>query len=398
MKKIMKYTASILIILIFLFTGCSKNKPEEEIIVYNGRTLESKILASMKGNIKANSLIAGLIDQTNKFASDYNKLVIDSLKINDKILFTVLLEYPNPVFNRFAIYRENFIPVLLDKSLNGFLNLEFRKIDQDNIISLTEDFISNEIFKLKRLSLYKVIGDSSAALLFRDFIEFDDGKIKYKQDIANLRNDRIVTKISSTRRSVLRNKSDVYLFDIKSNRYKSTKNIFKDFIQKKITDSRYKTTKLQITEPYLAAENSEVSPVSINIITGNNNSGSKDFTISVDNDWKVLNNLKITKFLKKKMTGTRYVNNIIGSEITIIKIPAEDSSEAYVSSVLKEIPSVNYRFRVSDKIESRKYFTQFFEISCGEKKYLIIFESSKYTYTKYEDLYNSIINSFNPNC
>jgi hypothetical protein len=95
-----------------------------------------------------------------------------------------------------------------------------------------------------------------------------------------------------------------------------------------------------------------------------------------------------------RLRGDKYYNPILGANIFIAQIPESDSAEIFVKTILINVTQGKYRVRFTNKIEQSKFYVQYFEFSCGERKYLMIFETSKYTYEKYKTTYQDIINSF----
>jgi hypothetical protein len=118
----------------------------------------------------------------------------------------------------------------------------------------------------------------------------------------------------------------------------------------------------------------------------------------LSDEWNEVKNVKITAPLKNPTPGTKYINNHYGAEISVIKIPGDDSSESFINYPLENISSGNYRVRFSDKISAGKYFYQFFEYSCRSEKFLLILQTLKTTYDLYKSDYQNLINSFSMEC
>ncbi|HUX60908.1 MAG TPA: hypothetical protein VMV32_06320, partial [Ignavibacteriaceae bacterium] len=115
-------------------------------------------------------------------------------------------------------------------------------------------------------------------------------------------------------------------------------------------------------------------------------------------NWRTLKDVGITSFLKRGVKGTEYINETIGASISVITIPLADSAEMLINYNLDKSTKGKYLVRYSGKIELKKDFVQFFEYTCGTKKYLLILQASKYTYEQYKDMFQNIINSFAINC
>ena len=111
-----------------------------------------------------------------------------------------------------------------------------------------------------------------------------------------------------------------------------------------------------------------------------------------------VDNLKITENLSTQFTGTRYLNNKLGAEISIIKLPEGTAAEDFLNAELTNKNDGLNSTRYSNNIETGKDLIQYYEYSCGSIKFLMIIKVSKYTYENYKDHYNNIINSFKVNC
>ena len=123
------------IITLFVLSGCSKKeKPVEEKL--DGNILRTLVSEAINGIYSANQQLSDLIDYSLPIDSDYNSLIIDSLKLNNKTFYYVLLEFPDPEYNRFAVYDSSFSPQLLDKSLNGNIYQEKIKVGNKDFIKI----------------------------------------------------------------------------------------------------------------------------------------------------------------------------------------------------------------------------------------------------------------------
>jgi len=226
-------------ILCILFTGCSK-KPGSKKLPLTKKILENTILRALEGNKTANDSLSNLINYALPMEPNYTELSIDSSLVKDaRVIFTVLMTFENPIYNRFAIYNPNMELELIDKSLNGQIYKEKLFLNGTHYIKLTEDFLSKDIFNLTRISLYKV--DSTFVnLVFRTFSKLiDKGRI-YTQDITEITNDEIKTKLNSTVRTSIQNKNDSFTYSSLTKRYTSSKNLFSNYISDLIEKARLK--------------------------------------------------------------------------------------------------------------------------------------------------------------
>ena len=149
MKRLAFFT-----ILIFIITSCSDKTEIPESGVVNGNMLQSLVNEAVSGSIGANRLLSGLIDDEVSGRQDYNQIKIDSFYLEGRTFFFFFFEYPNPTLNLFAVYDQYLEFYLLDESLNGNITAKWKKLDDKNLILVSEKFVSKDHLKLERLSMY----------------------------------------------------------------------------------------------------------------------------------------------------------------------------------------------------------------------------------------------------
>ena len=392
-----KFLLSTFLLFSLFITGCFK-KPENNNLPLSKKILENTVLRAIKGVKAANDSLSNLIDYSLPLNSDYNQLSIDSTLFNkNRVLFTLLITYNNPLYNRFAVYNTNLEAELIDKSLNGYIYKEKLYINGNNFLKLSEDFLSKDIFNLTRISLYKV-DSNSVNLVFRTFSKLKEKRKIYTQDITEITNDRIKTKLNSSVRSSLRNKSDVFPFSSLTKRYEPSNNLFYNYIFNKISRARVK-----LKLPIIIDKKSALATVGITSehITTNKKIETKSpvgFTINLSETWNRFDDFMIRSHLIKGKKGTRFLNSVLGAIISIIKI---DNSEE-ISDYTK-YPFVNetnnplangLKIKSTNRMIYGKSFFQLFEYIGNDQKFLLIINGSKYTFDKYEKLYNDILYSF----
>ncbi len=393
----MKNCFLILALLVTVFTGCNKNTGNEKEKT-DGKFFRKMVINAINGNITANDSLNKLIDFRLPLNFDYNDLKIDSLKnASGKTLYSVLLQYPNPVYNRFAVYDSAFNNYLIDKSLNGKISEESFSTNGLTFLKISEQFISKEIFELERLSLYSV-GDTSVNLVFRTLTRMKNNNLEYTQQVDEITADRIKTALNSSRYSPVKNKSDIFTFNARSGKYESNNDIFYKYITGLIQNSKNRVEKPEITDEKSAWESVGKNPAADTIHYAGNSKNPMGFSLTLSEDWKEFKNFGVTEFVNKQFKGTRYFNSIIGATISIVQIPADKSAEDFINYKLEKVSEGKIRLRYTDEIIMGREFIQFFEYNCGEKKFLLILQGSKYTYNDYKGLYSKIINSFSMGC
>ncbi len=389
----------ILFVFLFLISGCSLfNKFKETSKVYYSTDIKNLIQQSISGDTIANKNLGNFTDLNLPVNTDFNNFSFDSVRINSgKKYFLVLISFPSPIYNRFAVYDSTLRLYLLDKSLNGYLDDSVLEMNKQKIIRVSENFISKDTLKVNRISLF-LISDTTAKLIFRTFTKLVEPKNEFTQSIIELNSDRIRTEMESTKESEISSKADVFLFNYSKSKYISSNNIFDNFVINQIQNFNLKPEKPEITD--LKSFYASVG-IDIDADTLKTTSNTKDrlgYTLTLPDNWRTIRNLSITDYLKNATAGTKYVNDEIGSSISVIMIPPEDSAEMYVNYKLNFETNGKYKVRYSDKIPMRKDFVQFFEFSCSSSKFLLILTASKYTYDTYKQIFQSIINSFTIDC
>jgi hypothetical protein len=226
MKKIIFSLTTV----IFIF-GCESKTPHSSKIA-NGYGIQNMIRRAESGIVSANDSASTLLGLSLFSNKNYNKLKIDSLDLSPGKYFTILIEYPNPINNKFGIYNDSLKTLLLDKSLYGGLTEKIIMIGKNKFIKLNEIFMVKDTLELNRLSLYEIKNDS-AKLAFRSFVRLKEGGREYTQIIKSFSDDRIVTNINQVNDG---NKTDIFKFDSASGSYISQQDIFTEFVKREINN------------------------------------------------------------------------------------------------------------------------------------------------------------------
>ncbi len=372
-----KFFFTILTLAALLISGCGS---DNERIDKSG--IENLITEAIAGDQEANTKLQGFLTSKHIGKDDYNQLFIDELKTNDKIYYSVILEYSDPRLNVFAIYDDNLSFYLLDKSLNGYLNSKWIEAGTRKFVFLQERFFTKDILSVDRLSIYEV-GENSSSLVFRSPSRFvKDNDLSY-QTVESITEDYILTKINGTKDQSINNQLDTFYINSDSEKYLSKLDLFDNYVRQEVNNFIWITTKPQITEDFTEAETDTVA---------------KDFKISLDRDWQ-----KIPKFIevnriKHSLVGTKYFSQSNGSSFTILEIPRGEDGEKYSTYELTETKKGQYRIRASAVFEIGNNYLQIFEHSCGNTKYLLLFECPKSIYLANKKVFSDIINSFSIDC
>ena len=225
MKKIMIFLSVVIFII-----GCEQ-KPKIRRSA-NIPAIENTIRRAKNGILSANDTVSTLLGLSLYINKNFNKLKVDSLVLPSGKYFTILMEYPNPVNNKFGIYDDTLKTLLLDRSLYGELDENVITINSTKYIKVDEGFTVKNIYEINRLSLYEIRNDK-ANLIFRTYTRLKEPGAIYTQKIIEFSDSKIVTRINSTNGN-LNDKGDIFEFDKSSNSYVSEQNLFTNFIKQQL--------------------------------------------------------------------------------------------------------------------------------------------------------------------
>lgn len=386
----------IILFAVLFIVSCNEQKNEVPQKV-SGPALYKLVVDALWGSENANNNLSELVNSNSPINATYNRLTVDSIITKSGIkLYFVLIEYPNPLYNLLSVYDEHLNLFLRDNSLNGNIVTKWQTISAEQYLVASENFLTKDFLKLSRLSLYKYI-DGKFYLVFRSFNRFVNTKNIYDQEIKSINDTSIVTRISSKSRAKINNKTDTYTYNSNEHRYISNKNIFSNFVLNEISNASWKIEKPELTIDTFENEIAESYNKDQDTIE-NIKAEMKDFQLSLNSDWNVAVRISITEHLKSKLDGYRYINEKLGSQITVIPLPEGSNGTQFVKYNFGQFTKGKYQIRSTEMIEAGNNFIQFFEHSCGDKSFILILEAPKYTYGKSKKLYNDIISSFSIDC
>jgi len=376
---------TLFLLFIFIATSCSDKTEIPESGVVDGNMLQSLVSEAVSGSIGANRLLSGLIDDDVSERRNYNQVKIDSFYLGGKIFFSVIIEYPDPALNLFAVYDQYLKFYLLDKSLNGNITAKWKKLDDKNLILVSERFISKDLLQLERFSIYSV-DRLSAGLLFRSLNMFEkDGK-EYFQTVTFISDEYIITTITGSSREGLTSKADTFYCNTISGDYLSPNNYFSSFVRNQIENYNFDPANPQLTSPTETTGTPR-------LVKDN-----KGFSIGASKDWKEINNFVARRDLKKPFAGYSYINKSLGATLSVIKLPAGSFAEQFLDVKFGEASESNYKIRSTEIFEKGRKYYQYVEHNCKGQRYLLIFEAPKHTYEESKVVYTTIINSFRIDC
>jgi hypothetical protein len=384
----------LLFALLFLYS-CSGEPKEEEPGKINGKILSKLVEDALWGSEKANYRLSGFVKPDTPPPDKYNQLKIDSVVNKEGIKFySVLLEYPNPIHNVLAVYDENLLLYLLDNSLNGNMVTEWRNISGKLYLIASENFVSKDLLKLSRISLYRMI-NGKFYLVFHSFTKLDKAGKIYQQTIENIDDNNIVTRLSSNRKTNFNNKKVTFNFNSSEHKYISEKDVFTNFVLNEIKSAKWTIEKPELKletikkkeQTKRQTQTTEYADVKL-----------KGYQITLNYDWSKPIGIVVTDHLISRLEGIRYINEKIGATITVIQFPEGSTAAQFVKYKFGRPTKGDYRVRSTEKIESGKNYIQFFEHSCGDKTFLLLLQTPKYTYKKNKNIYDEIITSFFIEC
>ncbi|TDJ55368.1 MAG: hypothetical protein E2O46_02860 [Ignavibacteria bacterium] len=384
----------ILFTIFFLYT-CSEEPKEVEPEKINGKILIKLIEEALWGSEKANYRLSGLVKPDTPPPDEYNQLKIDSVANSEGIKFySILIEYPNPLHNVLAVYNENLLLYILDNSLNGNIVTEWKNISGRLYLIASENFVSKDLLKLSRISLYRMI-NGRFYLVFRSFTKLDKAGKIYQQSIEDIDENKIVTQLSSNRKTKLNNKKVTFNFNSSEHKYISEKDVFTNFVLNEIKSAKWTIEKPELKletmkkkqQTTKQTETTEYAYIEL-----------KGYQVTLNSDWNNPIGIAVTDHLISRLEGVRYINDKIGATITIIQLPEGSATSQFVKYKFGNPTVGNYRVRSTNIIESGRNYIQFFEHSCSNKTFILLLQTPKYTYDKNKVTYDEIVTSFFIEC
>jgi hypothetical protein len=302
--------------------------------------------------------------------------------MNRKHFYSVLLEYPEPELNIFAIYDQDSRFYLLDKSLNGNITMEWAQKGTKNFCFVQERFLTKDVLNIERLSMY-LVKDTTAELVYRELSKMVSNGDTISHSVIKIADDKVVTRINSKNDLNNNSKSDTFYLNSSTGKYLSRENIFKNFVKKEINNFRWIPIKPQLVKSIYSEEM---------LIKGNG------FQISLNDNWKKTPDFTHSKYLRTNLTGDHFTNETFESNISILPIPNTKNAEDYCRYVFGKLTEGKYKMRSTKMLNAGNYMFQIAEHSCGELKFLFIFESTNQSYEKNKIFFDDIINSFFIEC
>ncbi len=378
-----------IIIISALLISCKEEIPVK---AFDSKALKESIINYLDSSKQDIGNIGSIFSGIKEPSKNYNKILVDSLIINNSKHYVILLEHPIPVFNLFAILNDSLNLLLVDNSLNGYLNYSIINNGSTDYIHLTENYKSLDVFNLSRLSLYRKIGDKFS-LVFRGNISFYSPKDSIVRNLTSFTDSVIICSIPKSKVIVQNEIKYRYDFDLVNKAFVTKKDYMDSIIQKEINNfaTEFSSNQILNKKTYIDLLNERFEDTMMVV--------KSEYEFSIPSDWTALDNISFYKILKKKAKGRYFVNKILGVNIGIIKIADFENSEDYVNAsftVQKQLR--DYQIRESVVQEDIKYFSQAIEHECGGLKYLIIIEGSKNVYRKNQEYFRDILSSFAINC
>jgi hypothetical protein len=382
---------------LFLYlAGCSEPVKVTPRYINNDSQLNDLLVKAAEGDQEINDSLSFLIDPALPVMGKYNRIITKEISLSGgKNYYYVLLEHPNPVYNRAAVYDSALNLYFLTKDLNGTLVVEHLSLDGFEFLMLKESFLTNDVINIDRIHLIKL--DTSEVYPVLDlYTGIKTPKLEYRQVIEELNSERIKTKITEPNKRSSSDKGDVFIYNTAHKRFISETNTFKQILFDITSNYKGKIELPQITDSLSALRSAGIG-VPADSPGGTPGLG-EGFSLTVKEDWKKISDLIITDYLNQNIKGTKFINTQLGAEISVVPIPVKDSSEMYVRFALPQTTQGNYKVRFSQKIEFGRDYLQLFEYSCGRNKFLMIFKTSRSSYYRNRETYEEIINSFTMDC
>lgn len=229
----LKVTIKFISITLVFLGACSLNEDVSSSKKISGAELNFLIQNAQHGVKSSNDLISGLIDTSSFFNGQYNKTSIDSFNLDTVKYFAVVLQHPNSIFNRFAIYNEYGDCFLIDKSLNSINSTQIIEVDKLIFIKIVENFNVGDSIGIVRLSLYRNI-DTAFYLVYRNLAEVRYTDKIFTQTIISLNADTIKTRLKLPESIKIKEREDSFVFSNNDKIYKSEDSLFSSLLSQEL--------------------------------------------------------------------------------------------------------------------------------------------------------------------
>jgi len=391
----MKFLVPILF-LVLSITGCEKKKLDFQ---FNPKGIENLISEAASGNRAANDSLSNLFDLNLPPQSIINKIEIDSLKsASGKTFYGVIIEFPNPFFNRFAVYDSSMHCYLIDKSLNGYLSLTSIHSEKRSYFQVFEQFLSKDVLSIRRKNLF-LVQNNSVNLALRIYTQFFSPEDQLIQEVETFNDDLIGTKILSEKGLSPQQNWDTFSFDERLLKFSSSNNYFEKLLLQLANQYAIKPEKPFFNDLSSALKTLGIK-LSIDSAQSYNNYKNKKekYSLYLPEGWKSFPGVSFPEIITAKIEGTKFINTSLGASFGVMKLKENSKAEDYLSTPFKNKVNGNYSVRYTEKILiDRKYYLCF-EISCYTLKYLIVFQCPEILYEENKQTFESIINSFWMDC
>jgi hypothetical protein len=308
--------------------------------------LRDLVISAADGRGSANDSLNTLFSMAN-IPGRPEAIEVDTLTVSGRRYYGVAVQFKDHYQNRFALYDENLNCYLIDRSINGKLELRVNNEVNFRYFSLQETFYSNENTELKRLSIFR--GDSSGfKLAFRTYTSMKTADTVFTQFLYEITPEMIRTVITAPVFSGLNNFSDDYIYDESLKVYFVRKAIYFDEFVTEFVNSIKDTANIFI-KPITYMKKDDLDAV-FEFTSGN----TPEYYLSLNENWRELRNKPGDHLLKKGLTGSKFINERLGSDIYVFKIPFYEDAEDYLTIAMEGKVSGKYMVRYSREIRSRR--------------------------------------------
>lgn len=235
-----KYILIIVALTTMLLVSCGS-----EIDKINNEGLRSLIVKAISGDPEANEKLPGFLTDKHIHQTNFNSLTVESLAINNKVFYSVLLEYYDPTLNLFAIFDDQLNMYLLDKSLNGYSSSEWNVLGKRRFVFVQETFLTKDVLSLDRLSIYEIF-ENSAALVYRSLSRFVKENKITNQTVESITENIILTKITGVFEKEDVSKIDTFYFNPGLEKYLSKSDLFNNYVKQQIKEFNWTVLKSEI--------------------------------------------------------------------------------------------------------------------------------------------------------
>jgi hypothetical protein len=361
--------------------GCKKPSKKNESKITSGKQIVALLDAYINGDEKAEAKLKDPFDFNILDAKNYRKVEIDSLVIDEKSYYSVLLQHKMPEYNKFLIYNDTLGLILHDKNVAGSLNYKKLQVNSKKFFTIVQKYSVKNILNVESVKIYD-IKQERATLALSLFTEVSSPSFLAKMNILSaieqpLSLSFIIYGDKSTFIPVKLSYDEETGFSSKVDNWqeKITKYLNSFETKEKIKDieeelPKYYNTKLDLLRMYLPDK------------------------------WEIKNGVEITSLFEKKVNGVLITREKKDIQIFVFNLTQKSPIRKFIKDIDFKLLSgeFNYSLFQSKLLTIENDVIHYILAKCENEESLVAIKCKSEFYKNNYALIYYIMNSVNLNC